>query len=374
MLVIKTGKYLCTSTNNLGWIQKVFYIKLEIPIQYSPWSEWSDCSSSCGSNGIQYRSRTCVLLDAIPSYNCSGENVQVRKCNDIPCPINGGWSDWTEWNDCPACHDTQLNKKSKQKRYRKCDNPYPAFGGLNCDGNGEEEKECKLSPCPIDGKWSEWSSWSQCSKSCGKGFKNRKRFCNNPSPMHNGRPCDGENYEYEECKIRACSNYAMIKSLNNRYNDESTERNEEFSDFGILNDQNGKPKMYKYMQHREMEYSPPVQDRSGLKVKITLDTYKPISAETYNSHMNNLKPNVDAEDIDQIDDYFETDSFESIESTEATLRLTTEKNCGQGFKYNQIYKQCEEVDECKSKELNTCKSNERCINTIGSYRCEKLFN
>ena len=162
----------------------------------------------------------------------------------------------------------------------------------------------------------------------------------------------------------------MLKSLNNRY--DSTERYEEFSDFGLMNDQNGKPKMYQYMQHREMEYSPPVQDR-GLKVKITLDTYKPISAETYNSHMNNLKPNVD-EDIDQIDDYFENESFESIESTESTLRMTTERNCGQGFKYNQVYRQCEEVDECKSMELNTCMSNERCINTIGSYRCEKLFN
>ncbi|CAG9804563.1 unnamed protein product [Chironomus riparius] len=364
------GKYLCNSVNNLGWIQKVFYVKLEIPIQYSPWSQWSDCSSSCGSNGVQYRSRTCVLLDAVPSYNCSGENVQARKCNDIPCPINGGWSDWVEWSECPACYDTQLKKKSKQKRYRKCDNPFPAYGGLNCDGNNEEEKDCKLSPCPVDGKWSDWSNWSLCSKTCGKGLKTRKRFCNKPSPMHNGKPCDGENYEVEECKIRPCSNYGMLKSLNNRY--DSTERYEEFSDFGLMNDQNGKPKMYQYMQHREMEYSPPVQDR-GLKVKITLDTYKPISAETYNSHINNLKPNVD-EDIDQIEDYFETESLESIESTEATLRVTTERNCGQGFKYNQVYRQCEEVDECKSKELNSCMSNERCINTIGSYRCEKLYN
>lgn len=364
IFVLKSGKYACTSVNKLGWVQRVFYVRVEIPIQYSPWSDWSECSSTCGSSGVQYRSRTCVLIDSMPSYNCSGENVQMRKCNDIPCPINGGWGNWSNWSSCPRCYDTTQSAKPKQKRIRKCDNPFPSFGGINCIGNDEEEKDCKLSPCPINGNWSAWSAWSACSKTCGKGFKSRKRLCNNPTPMYNGRTCDGENYEYEECKLKQCSNAGMLKSLRNDYYDESTEQYG--PEFEIKKDENGNSKVFQFLQRREMEYSPPLNNQN-LKVKVTLDTYKPISEETYNQHLNSVNTNKNNE----LEDYFETESHESSETTESSIKSTAIRNCGQGFKYNHKFRQCEELDECKLHTLNTCRRDERCINTVGSYRCEK---
>lgn len=67
---------------------------------FSPWSEWSQCSKSCG-NGDMTRSRTCT--DPSPSIpepetvsddlsfagmNCTGDFTQVKTCNEKACKIN----------------------------------------------------------------------------------------------------------------------------------------------------------------------------------------------------------------------------------------------------------------------------------------------
>lgn len=53
----------------------------------------------------------------------------------------------------------------------------------------------------VDGNWNEWTSWSICTTSCEGGMKTRTRQCNNPLPMCNGSPCQGQNQEYEQCNI-----------------------------------------------------------------------------------------------------------------------------------------------------------------------------
>ena len=55
---------------------------------YSEWSEFTDCSVSCGG-GIKTRSRTCT--NPVPKYfgrNCSilGLPVETLKCQTQPCP------------------------------------------------------------------------------------------------------------------------------------------------------------------------------------------------------------------------------------------------------------------------------------------------
>ena len=50
-------------------------------------------------------------------------------------------------------------------------------------------------PYLADGGWSVWSDWTQCSVF---GKVQRKRSCNNPSPLH-GAPCQGEDNQEEDC-------------------------------------------------------------------------------------------------------------------------------------------------------------------------------
>ena len=57
--------------------------------------------------------------------------------------VDGGFSDWDEWTPCTAeCGG------GDQTRSRRCDNPAPQFGGLDCVGDFTECQRCNLDPCP----------------------------------------------------------------------------------------------------------------------------------------------------------------------------------------------------------------------------------
>uniref|UniRef100_A0A8C5PCV9 Uncharacterized protein n=1 Tax=Leptobrachium leishanense TaxID=445787 RepID=A0A8C5PCV9_9ANUR len=94
--------------------------------------------------------------------------------------------------------------KGTQTRRRQCDNPPPAFDGLQCDGPDAQMQICNGRHCPVDGRWSLWSSWTSCSLSCGGGIRQRTRECSNPAPLYGGHACDGNALESEVCNSDLC--------------------------------------------------------------------------------------------------------------------------------------------------------------------------
>ena len=56
----------------------------------------------------------------------------------------------------------------------------------------------------VDGQWSEWDGWSVCSKTCGGGQTTRTRKCNNPPPANGGVDCAGDSEETQNCNTETC--------------------------------------------------------------------------------------------------------------------------------------------------------------------------
>uniref|UniRef100_A0A671L0I7 Thrombospondin-2-like n=1 Tax=Sinocyclocheilus anshuiensis TaxID=1608454 RepID=A0A671L0I7_9TELE len=146
---------------------------------WSPWSEWTQCTVTCGS-GTQQRGRSCDDK----SNTCSGPSIQTRKCSLGKCDRrvrqDGGWSLWSPWSSCSV-------KQYMFWRY--------------------EYNHCMLTLCFAvrqDGGWSLWSPWSSCSVTCGEGLITRIRHCNAPVPQRGGKDCEGDGRETQICNRQEC--------------------------------------------------------------------------------------------------------------------------------------------------------------------------
>nr|CAD7569690.1 unnamed protein product [Timema californicum] len=199
--VQNSGEYSCLAENSAGSNEVFFYVTVEVPVEWSAWSPWSDCSTTCGP-GDQTRVRVCeggAGPGSVDPDDCQGESQQVQTCHMSVCQIDGGWSDWSDWTSC-----SESCGRATRRRYRKCDSPAPAYGGRPCLGSDGQQEYCHQSPCPIHGNWSDWSGWSDCTAPCDEGTKYRVRECTNPAPAYGGDNCEGPNMETTSCNAHKC--------------------------------------------------------------------------------------------------------------------------------------------------------------------------
>uniref|UniRef100_A0A8C2JY28 Adhesion G protein-coupled receptor B1a n=1 Tax=Cyprinus carpio TaxID=7962 RepID=A0A8C2JY28_CYPCA len=199
------------------------------------WSAWSACSTTCGE-GWQSRTRLCVSVPY--STQCSGPLREQRPCNNtIVCPVHGSWDEWTPWSLCSstcgrgyrdrtrsckqpsffcqpnvALLDGVWNEWSSwsscssscsngtMQRTRECNGP--SYGGLECQGEWRQTRDCFLQECPVDGQWQLWSSWDGCTKTCGGGSQQRQRVCY--GPFFGGVSCPGDREEVRRCNEKRC--------------------------------------------------------------------------------------------------------------------------------------------------------------------------
>ncbi|XP_067655970.1 SCO-spondin-like [Haliotis asinina] len=195
----------------------------ECPIDggFTEWSEWDnpDCPVTCGREAQKVVSRNRSCTEPPPQFggvDCAGpsEESENRSCNHTECPIDGGFTEWSEWDnpDCPVTCGREAQKVVS--RNRSCTEPPPQFGGVDCAGPSEESenRSCNHTECPIAGGVTEWNDWStpQCGESCGKdilGYVVRIRTCTNPPPTNNGPDCTDHLQETGRgsCNLPPCS-------------------------------------------------------------------------------------------------------------------------------------------------------------------------
>lgn len=157
-------------------------LRCPVDCQTSTWSSWSSCSKACGPGGIQERTRSVSVQPSVAgTQQLAGQPCPVlketRQCDPKApeCPINCVQSDWGSWSAC----STECGKEHTQTRTRTVVTP-AAHGGTPC-GPATETRKCPFNPCPEDCKTSEWTAYSECSVKCGGGEKTRTRTVLTPA-------------------------------------------------------------------------------------------------------------------------------------------------------------------------------------------------
>jgi len=81
--------------------------------------------------------------------------------------------------------------------------------------NGSWKKFIRVTP--IDGGWSNWTEWDTCSVNCGGGSQARTRTCTNPAPLYGGVDCSGLANEAQDCNTQSCATILSITNSVNNY-------------------------------------------------------------------------------------------------------------------------------------------------------------
>ena len=140
-----------------------------------------------------------VRPEDVANYTCVAENLVNRRVSQparLELVVDGGWSSWSPWSDCPSrCGP------GERRRQRVCNNPAASGLGRQCRGETQQSQECHQL-CAVAGSWSSWSSWSTCSPNC---TQYKRRACNDPPPANGGEFCPGEDHERGGCAGGMCT-------------------------------------------------------------------------------------------------------------------------------------------------------------------------
>lgn len=174
--------------------------------EWAPWSQWSDCTASCGQGSTRSRDRLCNPCDGEGSGgngfgdipDCDGINEELDRCELPDCP---DWDDWYEVTGvCSAsCNGGQM---LMQRDCKAEGGEGSLVNSEECDGEGNAFKDCNEQSCtpttapvttttefvvPVvpeeiieestdnDGYWTAWTNWSGCTRTCDGGTRFRER-------------------------------------------------------------------------------------------------------------------------------------------------------------------------------------------------------
>ncbi|XP_041376994.1 hemicentin-1-like [Gigantopelta aegis] len=194
------------------------------------WSAWKDsatfldCSVTCGDGTITYdQTRSCD--NPPPSSGgeyCRGPSyrIQTKSCHPSDCPVlpvDGGWSDWGQWEIIVDCSVTCGSGERTYQLTRKCNNPRPSNGGRDCVGTAKiaAYQQCLKPRCPpiVHGGWSGWITsipLPPCPVTCGVSYirVTQTRQCTNPPPSNGGLYCQGPSRRNvsARCILQDCRN------------------------------------------------------------------------------------------------------------------------------------------------------------------------
>ena len=182
-----------TSACDAGWCPK--------NCEVSRWSDWSDCSLTCGA-GTQSRSRVIYQHADVGGFECP-PLAEQKSCNTHVCATDCMVSEWGSWTACSlTCSWGQQTRARRTVRAA-------SHGGKGCPST-HTKRPCHESHCPVHCSVSAWGQWGVCTATCGRGKQVRSRNVLVHAQL-GGYTCPALQ-EWEECNIDACPVDCVVAS------------------------------------------------------------------------------------------------------------------------------------------------------------------
>ncbi|XP_067686009.1 sushi, von Willebrand factor type A, EGF and pentraxin domain-containing protein 1-like [Haliotis asinina] len=134
---------------------------------------------------------TCLQNDACKEKPC-GDHICVPTTSSFRCVCKGGYSG----DRCKQAPDYCIENQCSSGSTCLSD----TTGGYRCLCPGNTTGMlCQENT--IEQEWAEWGDWEECSKTCGAGFRVRRRFCISEDA---GVLCEGKDTQSKVCQLEAC--------------------------------------------------------------------------------------------------------------------------------------------------------------------------
>nr|XP_033799394.1 A disintegrin and metalloproteinase with thrombospondin motifs 18 [Geotrypetes seraphini] len=161
---------------NLGLAWEYTLPKVMDRHQYTWVTVHTECSASCA--GGHMTTKPICLQDQLTRVNSSfcGPRAKhvpdIKTCNTDPCPAYWSTGEWSPCSvSCGEGQQTRLIQCAQKKSFQREEIVNRSLCPVS---TLPQVQGCKSQDCPP-----EWSTgpWSQCSKTCGRGIKNREVYC-----------------------------------------------------------------------------------------------------------------------------------------------------------------------------------------------------
>jgi hemicentin len=165
--------------------------------RWGQWSTFSKCSLTCGTyGGLTLRSRSIQEQARFGGPLCKGSSYESRVCGKVDCIIDCAWYEWQDWTSCSLTCGPGTKLRARDLKTEQ--NGY----GM-CPGSGIDTGSCNAGPCPVDCSFNEWGEWDSCTAECGGGEKEKRRSMN--PAKGGGKKCVQETKWSMPCNMDQCT-------------------------------------------------------------------------------------------------------------------------------------------------------------------------